>query len=156
MFGFFTITLSITRIKTVFLQIEPNFKCEFGKNISIGDVIYINFGCIILDCVNITIGCHISNEPNFALYAAKYSIYPEERIVGGYYGKLITIEDNVWIGVTIDEGIVIGVGSVVTKNIPSRVVTAGNPCKIIRKITEKDKSRYLESLKHELKYYNLI
>jgi len=80
------------------LRIEPNFKCEFGKNISIGDVIYINFGCIILDCVNITIGCHISNEPNFALYAAKYSIYPEERIVGGYYGKLITIEDNVWIG----------------------------------------------------------
>jgi len=59
-------------------------------------------------------------------------------------------------GVTIDEGIVIGVGSVVTKNIPSRVVTAGNPCKIIRKITEKDKSRYLESLKHELKCFIFI
>jgi len=136
------------------LWIEPDFRCEYGKNISIGDDVYINFGCIMLDCADITIGNHVLLGPNLGLYAANHSILPEERIAGGCYSKPITIQDNVWIGgdvkilpgVTIGKGSIIGAGSIVTKDIPSRVIAAGNPCKVIRKITEKDKSGYLERI----------
>jgi len=136
------------------LWIEPDFRCEYGKNISIGDDVYINFGCIMLDCADITIGNHVLIGPNLGLYAANHSILPEERIAGGCHSKPITIQDNVWIGgdvkvlpgVTIGEGSIIGAGSVVTKDIPSRVIAVGNPCKVIRKITEKDKSGYLERI----------
>ena len=137
------------------LWIEPDFRCEYGKNISIGDDVYINFGCIMLDCADITIGNHVLIGPNLGLYAANHSILPEERIAGGCFSKPITIEDNVWIGgdvkvlpgVTIGEGSIIGAGSIVTKDVPSRVIAAGNPCKVIRKITEKDKTGYLDNLK---------
>jgi len=116
--------------------------------------VYINFGCIILDCADITIGNNVLIGPNLGIYAANHSILPEERIAGGCYGKPVIINDNVWIGgdvkilqgVTIGEGSIIGAGSIVTKDVPSRVISAGNPCKIIRKITEKDKTDYLDRI----------
>lgn len=127
--------------------IEPDFKCEYGGNISFGSDVYVNFGCIILDCAKITIGSHVLIGPNVGLYAANHAIDPEERANGLCVGKPITIEDKVWLGgdvkivggVTIGEGSVIGTGSVVTKEIPPRVVAAGNPCKVLRKITKNDK-----------------
>jgi len=134
--------------------IEPNFTCEYGKNISIGSDVYINFGSILLDCGDITIGDHVLIGPNIGIYSANHSILPEERIAGGCIAKPVTIHDNVWIGgdvkilngVTIGEGSIIGAGSIVTKDIPSRVVAAGNPCKVIRKITEEDRTGYLERI----------
>lgn len=134
--------------------IEPDFRCEFGKNITIGDNVYINFGCIILDCSEITIGSHTLLGPNIGLYAANHSTDATERINGGCYGKPIHIGNNVWLGgdvkvlqgVTIGDNTIIGAGSIVTKDIPDNVIAVGNPCKVIRKITEEDKTDYLERM----------
>lgn len=134
--------------------IEPDFRCEFGKNITIGDNVYINFGCIILDCSEVTIGSHTLLGPNIGLYAANHSTGATERINGGCYGKPIHIGNNVWLGgdvkvlqgVTIGDNTIIGAGSIVTKDIPDNVIAVGNPCKVIRKITEEDKTDYLERM----------
>lgn len=134
--------------------IEPDFRCEFGKNITIGDDVYINFGCIILDCSEVTIGSHTLLGPNIGLYAANHSTDATERINGGCYGKPIHIGNNVWLGgdvkvlqgVTIGDNTIIGAGSIVTKDIPDNVIAVGNPCKVIRKITEEDKTDYLERM----------
>lgn len=134
--------------------IEPDFRCEFGKNITIGDNVYINFGCIILDCSEVTIGSHTLLGPNIGLYAANHSTDATERINGGCYGKPIHIGNNVWLGgdvkvlqgVTIGDNTIIGAGSIVTKDIPDNVIAVGNPCKVIRKITEEDKTDCLERM----------
>ncbi len=134
--------------------IEPDFRCEFGKNITIGDNVYINFGCIILDCSEVTIGSNTLLGPNIGLYAANHSTDATERINGGCYGKPIHIGNNVWLGgdvkvlqgVTIGDNTIIGAGSIVTKDIPDNVIAVGNPCKVIRKITEEDKTDYLERM----------
>ncbi len=130
--------------------IEPDFKCEFGKNIKIEDDVYINFGCVILDCAEVTIGSHTLIGPNVGLYAVDHSIDALERINGGCCGKPIHIGKNVWLGgdvkilpgVSIGDNTIIGTGSIVTKDIPSNVIAAGNPCKVIREITAKDKTGY--------------
>lgn len=135
--------------------IEPDFHCEFGSNISIGDDVYINFGCIILDCNEITIGEHTLIGPNAGLYAANHSIDMEERINGGCIGRPIHIGKNVWLGgdvkilggVSIGDNTIIGTGSIVTKDIPSNVIAVGAPCRVLRQITEKDKTDYFKNLK---------
>lgn len=134
--------------------IEPDFKCEFGKNITIEDDVYINFGCVILVCAEVTIGSHSLLGPNIGLYAANHSTNATERINGGCYGKPIHIGKNVWLGgdvkvlpgVSFGNNTIIGTGSIVTKNIPANVIAAGNPCKVIREITDKDKTDYLERI----------
>lgn len=133
--------------------IEPDFRCEFGKNITIEDNVYINFGCVILDCSEVTIGANTLLGPNIGLYAANHSIDAEERIHGGCCGKPIHIGKNVWLGgdvkivpgVDIGDNTIIGTGSVVTKSIPSNVIAVGNPCKVLRPITEADKTGYLKN-----------
>lgn len=135
------------------VYVEPTFKCEFGKNIYIGNNVYINFGAVLLDCSKITIGNDVLIGPNVGMYSANHSIDPEERANGALIGGKITIGDKAWIagdvkimaGVTIGEGTVIGCGSIVTHDIPAGVVAAGNPCRVIRKITDKDKVGF----KHE-------
>lgn len=130
--------------------IEPDFRCEFGKNISIENDVYINFGCIILDCAEVTIGSHTLLGPNIGLYAANHSTDATERINGGCYGKPIHIGKNVWLGgdvkilggVSIGDNTIIGAGSIVTKSIPSNVIAVGNPCRVVREITDKDKTDY--------------
>ena len=134
--------------------IEPDFRCQFGKNITIGDNVYINFGCVILDCSEITIGENTLLGPNVGIYSANHSIDAEERINGGCFGKPIHIGKRVWLGgdvkviagVTIGDDSIIGTGSIVTKDIPSGVIAVGNPCKILRKITESDKTDYLKTI----------
>lgn len=126
---------------------EPVFTCEFGKNITLGNDLYINFGCTILDCGQVTIGNNTLIGPNVSMYSANHSLDAEERIAGALIPKPITIGNRVWIGggtiilggVEIGDDTVIGAGSVVNRSIPSGVVAAGNPCRVIRKITEKDK-----------------
>lgn len=130
--------------------LEPDFVCEFGKNITIGNDVYINFGCTLLDCGQITIGDNTLIGPNVSVYSANHSLDAVERIAGALIPKPITIGKRVWIGggssilngVTIGDDSVIGAGSVVTKDIPSGVVAAGNPCRVIRKITDSDKVGY--------------
>ena len=134
--------------------IEPDFKCEFGKNITIEDDVYINFGCVILDCAEVTIGSHTLLGPNIGLYPVNHAIDAEERINGGCCGKPIHIGKNVWLGgdvkvlagVSIGDNTIIGTGSIVTKDIPANVIAVGNPCKVLRKITDKDKTDYLNRM----------
>ena len=134
------------------VYVEPTFKCEFGKNIYIGNDVYINFGAVFLDCSRITIGNNVLIGPNVGMYSANHSLDPEERAQGALIGGRITIGDKAWIagdvkimaGVVIGEGAVIGCGSVVTHDIPPRVVAAGNPCRVIKQITEADKVGFVK------------
>ena len=134
--------------------IEPDFKCEFGKNIIIENDVYINFGCVILDCAKVTIGSHTLLGPNVGLYAANHATDANERINGGCYGKPIHIGKNVWLGgdvkvlpgVSIGDNTIIGTGSIVTKDIPANVIAVGNPCKVIKEITEADRTSYSERM----------
>ena len=130
--------------------IEPDFRCEFGQNITIGDNVYINFGCVILDCGQVTIGSGTLIGSNVGLFSGNHTIDPVERAAGGLIPKPINIGSRVWLcgnvsvvpGVSIGDDSVIGAGSVVTHDIPSGVVAAGDPCRVLRKITEKDKVGY--------------
>ena len=130
--------------------IEPDFRCEFGKNISIGNDVYINFGCVILDCGQVKIGNQVLIGPNVGIYDANHALDAEERMDGALLPGKVTIGNRVWIGggtiilpnVTIGDDTVIGAGSIVTHDIPSGVVAVGNPCRVLREITDKDKVGY--------------
>ncbi|MEJ5054559.1 sugar O-acetyltransferase [Sphingobacterium sp. MYb382] len=130
--------------------IEPPFRCDYGFNIEIGDEFYANYNLTILDGARVSIGNNVLIGPNVSIFTATHPIHPEPRSAGWEFTKPITIEDHVWIGgntvinpgVHIGQHTVIGSGSVVTKDIPANVVAAGNPCKIIRSITEEDKKYY--------------
>ncbi len=134
------------------VYIEPNFTCEFGKNIYIGNNVYINFGAVFLDCSRITIGNDVLVGPNVGMYSADHSLDPDERAQGALIGGRINVCDKVWIagdvkilaGVTIGEGSVIGCGSIVTRDIPPRSIAVGNPCRVIRQISESDKMGFVK------------
>lgn len=131
--------------KNVF--IEPDFICELGSNITIGDNVFINFGCIIFDMGEVTIGDNAMFGPRVGIYTTNHAFDAEERIANVVVSKPIHIGNRVWLsadvkivqGVTIGDNSIIGAGSVVTKDIPPNVIAAGNPCRVIREITEKDK-----------------
>lgn len=126
------------------------FHCDYGKNIKVGNNFYANYNCIILDVGPVIIGDNVMFGPNVSLLTAGHPVHPVSRNSGYEYGFGITIGNNVWIGghtvvnpgLSIGDNAVIGSGSVVTKNIPENVVAAGNPCKILREITEADKKYY--------------
>lgn len=130
--------------------IEPPFFCGFGYNIEIGENFYANHNCVILDNVKVTFGDNVFIAPDCGFYTAGHPFDIEQRNSGLEYAFPIHIGNNVWIGghttvlpgVTIGDGTVIGAGSVVTKDIPSGVLAAGNPCKVIRKLTPADKEKY--------------
>lgn len=127
--------------------ITQPFYCDFGYNIEIGDGFYANHNLVILDGAKVKIGNHVFIAPNCCLSTAEHPIDHEQRNAGIEYAEPITIEDNVWLGanvvvlsgVTIGKNSVIGAGSVVTKDIPKGVIAVGNPCRVLREITEKDK-----------------
>lgn len=127
--------------------IEPLFFCDYGKNVTVGDNFYANTGCIILDSAPVSIGNQVMFGPRVSLFTATHPIDAGVRNTRLEYAQPITIGNGVWIGgdVTINPGItigdnaIIGSGSVVTKTIPANVVAAGNPCKVVREITEEDK-----------------
>ncbi|MBC7913815.1 MAG: sugar O-acetyltransferase [Pyrinomonadaceae bacterium] len=124
------------------LDIQAPFYCDYGVNIFVGENVFMNFNCVILDCAKVVLGDNVFLAPNVQLYTAYHPIEALERIKGPELAAPITIGNNVWIGgsaiicpgVSIGENTTIGTGSVVTKNIPSNVVAAGNPCKIIRSL----------------------
>ena len=134
--------------------VEPPFFCDYGYNTHVGKHFYCNYDCVFLDCGRITIGDHVMLGPKVSLYTANHPIDPMIRRYHHDHGLPITIGDNVWIGgntvvcpgVTIGENTVIGAGSVVTHDIPANVVAAGNPCKVIRPITQADTDYWKDQL----------
>lgn len=129
---------------------EPSFRCDYGVNIFIGEHFYANFDCVILDVAPVHIGDNVFFAPRVNLYTAGHPIDAGVRNEELEFGNPITIGDDVWVGggvivnpgVTIGSDVVIGSGSVVTKDIPSHVIAAGNPCRVIRAITDEDKVRW--------------
>jgi maltose O-acetyltransferase len=120
--------------------VEPPFHCDYGDNVVIGERFYANAGCVFLDCAAITIGDRVLLGPGVHFYAATHPLDAETRRSGLEYARPVTIGDDVWIGgaavvlpgVTIGDRAVIGAGSVVSRNVPTDVVAAGNPCRPLR------------------------
>lgn len=139
---------------------EPDFHCEFGFNITLGKNFYANFGCILLDPGEIIIGDNVLFGPRVSIYTARHAFDAKERAAGACYAKPVRIGSNVWVGggvhmdhgITIGDNTVIGAGSVITRDIPANVVAAGAPCRVIREITEAEKTDYFEVLKNEYGY----
>ena len=126
------------------LFIQTPFYCDYGTNIVVGDNVYFNFNCVVLDVMRVSIGSRTMIGPNVQIYTATHPMNYKERTSGLELAKAIHIGDDVWIGgsavicpgVSIGNRTVVGAGSVVTKNLPSDVFAAGNPCKVIRKIEQ--------------------
>ena len=130
--------------------IEQPFICDYGYNISLGDGFYSNHNLIILDAAKVEIGDNVFIAPDCGIYTAGHPLDVGDRNKGLEYAFPVKIGNNVWIGghvsimpgVTIGDGSVIAGGSVVVKDIPAGVLAAGNPCRVIRKITAEDKNKY--------------
>lgn len=126
------------------------FYCDYGYNIEIGEHFFANHNTVILDCAKVTFGKYVFIAPNCGFYTAGHPIDTERRNAGLEYAYPITVGDNVWFGggvqvlpgVTIGSNVVIGAGSVVNRDIPDNCVAAGNPCRVIRQITEEDNKKH--------------
>lgn len=135
--------------------VEQPFFCDYGFNISIGENFFSNYHLTILDCAPVKIGNNVMFGPNVSIYTAGHPLHHEVRNTFLEYALQVTIGDNVWIGgntvinpnINIGNNVVIGSGSVVTKDIPDNVVAVGNPCKVLREITEEDRLYYYRQRK---------
>ena len=133
--------------------INPPFYCDYGSHIEVGKNFFANHNCTIIDVAKVKIGDNCQMAPNVAIYTAGHPLHPVSRNSMYEYGISVTIGDNVWIGgntvimpgVHIGSNTVIGAGSVVTKDIPDWVVAVGNPCRVIKQITEDDKKYYYKN-----------
>lgn len=131
-----------------FTIVQP-FWCDYGKNIHVGENFYCNHGMVVLDGAPVTFGHDVYIAPNCVFSTAGHPLDTPRRNEGLEYALPITVGDNVWFGmgvlvcpgVTIGSDVVIGAGSVVTRNIPSGVVAVGNPCRVLRPITQEDAQR---------------
>lgn len=137
--------------------INPPFYCDYGDHIKVGKNFFCNYNCCILDVGKVTIGDNCLFAPNVSIYTAGHPIHPDARNSLYEYGIDVTIGNNCWIGgnvvimpgVNIGDNCVIGAGSVVTKDIPAWSIAAGNPARVIRKITEDDKQYYFKDRKFD-------
>ena len=126
--------------------VNPPFFCDYGTNIEVGKNFFANYNCTIIDVAKVRIGDNCQFAPNVSIYTAGHPIHPVSRNSLYEYGKEVIIGDNVWIGgntvicpgVHVGSNTVIGAESVVTRDIPDWCVAAGNPCRVIRKITDDD------------------
>lgn len=131
----------------------PPFYCDYGSHIEAGRKFFANYNCTILDVAKVTIGDNCLFGPSVSIYTAGHPVHPDTRNSGYEYGVPVTIGDNVWLGgscvicpgVHIGNNTVIGAGSVVTHDIPDGVIAAGNPCRVIRAITEDDRRLYFKN-----------
>lgn len=136
--------------------IEPPFRCDYGTQISIGDHFFANYDCIFLDVAPITIGNQVMFGPRVCLYTAGHPLDAATRNTGLEFGKPIAIGDDVWLGgnvvvlpgVTIGAGTVVAAGSVVRRDLPPHVLAAGNPCQVLRPITEADRLKWEAQKEH--------
>lgn len=126
---------------------EPPFWCDYGWNITTGKNLYMNHGCVILDAGGVTFGDDVQVGPQCGFHTSGHPLDAEERRQGLEFAKSIRVGSGVWFGagchvmpgVTIGDGAVIAAGSVVTHDIPARVLAAGVPCRVLRPITEADR-----------------
>lgn len=134
--------------------IEPPFHANFGgKHVFIGHHFYANFNLTLVDDGNIYIGDHVMIGPNVTLVTAAHPIYPELREKGYQFNRDIHIGNRVWLGagvivlpgVTIGDDAVIGAGAVVSKDVPAGVVAVGVPCRVLRKVDEKDREYFYKN-----------
>ena len=124
--------------------VEPPFFCSYGQNTYIGDHVFLNCMCNILDNNEVRIGHHVMVGPCVQIYTAAHDLQAEARIRGIEVAKPILIEDNVWLGgnaiilpgVCVGRNAVVGAGAVVTRNVPANTVVAGNPARVIREIEQ--------------------
>lgn len=122
--------------------IEPPFYCDYGSNIAVGDKVFFNFNCVVLDVMPVVIGSQVLFGPSVQVYTATHPMDWQQRASGLEFAKGISIGSHVWVGggaiicpgVSIGERSVIGAGSVVTRDIPAGVFAAGSPCRVIRAI----------------------
>lgn len=136
--------------------IEPPFHSNFGgKHVHFGNYVYANFNLTLVDDTHIYVGDATMFGPNVVVATAGHPILPELRVQGYQYNAPVHIGKNCWIGagavivpgVTIGDNVVVGAGSVVTKDIPSDVVAVGNPCRVLRPVSEKDREYYFKNRK---------
>lgn len=126
------------------LWIQPPFYCDYGYNMMVGEKVFFNFNCVVLDVTYVQIGSRTLFGPNVQIYTATHPMDYKQRASGLEYAKPIKIGEDVWVGgstiicpgVSIGDRTIIGAGSVVTRDIGSDVFAAGNPCKVIRKLQE--------------------
>lgn len=148
-------------IKQVFAEvgencyIEPPFYANWGCNMHVGHSFYANFSLTVVDDADIYIGDNVMIAPNVVIATGTHPVCPELRERTYQYNMPVHIGNRVWIGagaiilpgVTVGDNSVIGAGSVVTKDIPENVVAAGNPCRVIRPINERDYEYYRKDRK---------
>lgn len=126
--------------------VQPPFFCDYGTNIVLGRKVFFNFNCVVLDVALVTIGSNVLFGPSVQIYTANHPIGAADRRKWLESGKPITIGSDVWVGggaiicpgVIIGDRSVIGAGSVVTRDIPSDVLAAGNPARVIRALARED------------------
>lgn len=143
------------------IWIETPFHCDYGWNIEVGENFFANYNLTILDVGKVVIGKNAQIAPNVSIYTAGHPVHQDSRNTGYEYGIGVTIGDNVWLGgntvinpgVTIGNNVVIGAGSVVTKNLPDDVIAVGNPCRVLRKITEEDRKYYFKDREFDVEDY---
>ncbi len=131
--------------------VEPPFYANWaGKNVYFGNNVYANFGLTVVDDADISVGDCVLFGPHVTIATANHTIWPALREKGMQYNRGVNIGRNVWIGagavivpgVTIGENSVIGAGSIVTRDIPPNVVAVGNPCRVMREISEYDREYF--------------
>ena len=122
--------------------LKPDFRCDYGYNISIGTRTFINYNCVFLDCNRITIGVDVQIAPGVHIYTAAHPLDAATRRSGLEYARPVTIADNVWLGggailcpgIEIGENTIVGAGSVVTRSLPANIMAVGNPCRLVREL----------------------
>lgn len=122
------------------VAIRAPFHCDYGYNIAIGDDVFLNYGCVLLDVCAITVGAGTQIGPQVQIYAADHPRDPEARRQGLECGRPVSIGRNVWIGgqaillpgVTVGDDAIIGAGAVVTRDVPPGATVAGNPARVVR------------------------
>lgn len=127
--------------------LQPPFYCDYGSNIELGERVFFNFNCVVLDVCKVRIGSYSLFGPAVQIYTPMHPLNAQERRLAEY-GKPVEIGEDVWVGggaiilpgVRIGSRAVIGAGSVVTRDIPDDVFAAGNPCRVIRPIEKADRA----------------
>ena len=139
---------------------EPPVHMSYGNHVHIGEDFYANFNLVLVDDGEIFIGEKVMIGPNVTLCTTGHPVYPLYREMVAHYSLPIHIGNNVWIGahsvvlpgVTIGDNAVIGAGSIVTKDIPANTVAFGNPCHVMREISERDREYYFRNLRVDFPY----